>query len=97
MPNVFLGIESGPTPPCQVVVEPVFSMVAQGAKHVEVGKLTFDYRAGQFLIVSVDLPADARATLCGLRTYVEARSHRQPAAGSGHVSDCGRRATRHRR
>ena len=59
MPSLILGIESRPTPPCQLVVEPVFSLIAQGAKRVEVGKQTFDYRAGQFLVVSVDLPADA--------------------------------------
>lgn len=60
MPNLLLGIESGPTPPCQVVVEPVLSLIAQGAKCVEVGKQTFDYGAGQFLVVSVDLPVEAR-------------------------------------
>ena len=59
MPRFVLGIKSGPTLPCQVVVEPVFSLVAQGAKRIDVGTKTFDYRAGQFLIVSVDLPADA--------------------------------------
>lgn len=59
MPNLLFGIESGPTLPCQVVVEPVFSLIAQGAKRVEVGKQTFDYHAGQFLVVSVDLPANA--------------------------------------
>ena len=45
--------------PCQIVVEPVFALVAQGAKRIEVGRQAFDYRAGQFLVVSVDLPADA--------------------------------------
>ena len=59
MPRLFLGSESGPTLPCQVVVEPIFSLIAQGAKRVAIGHKTVDYRAGQFLIVSVDLPADA--------------------------------------
>lgn len=59
LPSVILGIESGPTPPCQLVLEPVISLIAQGAKRVEVGKRSFDYRSGQFLIVSVDLPVDA--------------------------------------
>ena len=59
MPGLYLGIESGPTAPCPVVVEPVVSLVAQGAKRVEVGMQGFDYCAGQFLVVSVDLPADA--------------------------------------
>lgn len=59
IPSLLLGIESGPTPPCRLVIEPVFSLIAQGAKRVEVGKQAFDYHAGQFLVVSVDLPADA--------------------------------------
>ncbi|MGJ7609753.1 MULTISPECIES: AraC family transcriptional regulator N-terminal domain-containing protein [unclassified Variovorax] len=59
LPGVYLGIEEGPTPPCQLVVEPILSLAAQGAKRIEVGKQTFKYSAGQFLVVSVDLPADA--------------------------------------
>lgn len=59
MPSLILVTESGPTLPCQVVVEPVFSLIVQGAKRVEVGARTFDYQAGQFLVVSVDLPANA--------------------------------------
>ena len=59
MPRLLLGLRSEPTPPCQIVVEPVFSLIAQGAKRIRVGTRTFDYRAGQFLVVSVDLPADA--------------------------------------
>lgn len=74
LPNLLLGVKNGPTPPCQVVVEPVFSLVAQGAKRVEVGKQTFDYRAGQFLVVSVDLPADA---------YVVEASPESPYLGCG--------------
>ena len=59
MPGLIFGVESAPTPPCQIVVEPVFSLIAQGAKRVEVGKQIYDYRAGQYLVVSVDLPVDA--------------------------------------
>lgn len=59
LPNIILGIAQGPTPPCQLVLEPVFSLIVQGAKRVEVGKQSFDYRAGQCLVVSVDLPAEA--------------------------------------
>ncbi|WP_375451448.1 AraC family transcriptional regulator N-terminal domain-containing protein [uncultured Devosia sp.] len=74
MPGFILGIKSGPTLPCPVVVEPIFSLIAQGAKRVEVGQQTFDYRAGQFLIVSVDLPADA---------YVVEASAERPYLGFG--------------
>lgn len=59
IPSLILATETAPTLPCRVVVEPVFSLIAQGAKRVEIGKQVFDYRAGQCLVVSVDLPVDA--------------------------------------
>lgn len=59
MPNIILNIETEPTVPCQLVIEPVFSLIAQGAKCIDVGHQVFDYHAGQFLIFPVDLPADA--------------------------------------
>ena len=59
MPNLLLGFATAPTPPRRQIVNPVFSLVAQGAKRIEVGKQAFDYRAGQFLVVSVDLPGKA--------------------------------------
>lgn len=59
IPGLLLASESGPTLPHQVVVQPVFSLIVQGAKRVEIGKQTFDYHAGQFLVVSVDLPVNA--------------------------------------
>ena len=57
--NLLLGAHSEPSLPCRIVLEPVFALVAQGAKRIAVGRRTFDYQAGQFLVVSVDLPADA--------------------------------------
>ena len=74
MPSLVLGIESGPTAPCQLIVEPVFSLIAQGAKRVEVGKQTLNYRGGQFLVVSVDLPVEA---------YVVEASPEVPYLGCG--------------
>lgn len=59
LPGLILAIESEPTPPCRIVVEPVLSLIAQGAKRVVVGNRAFDYHAGQFLVVSVDLPVEA--------------------------------------
>jgi AraC-like DNA-binding protein len=59
MPSLILAAENGPTKPCRFVIKPVFSLIAQGAKRVEVGNQIFDYRQGQFLVVSVDLPASA--------------------------------------
>ena len=74
LPGLMLAAESGPTLPCRVVVEPVFSLVAQGAKRVEVGKQSHDYRAGQFLVVSIDLPVDA---------YVVEATPERPCLGCG--------------
>lgn len=74
LPNLVLGMEYGPTPPCQVVVEPVFALVAQGGKRVELGARMVDYRAGQYLVVSVDLPVDA---------YVSEASPETPYLGCG--------------
>jgi AraC-like DNA-binding protein len=44
------------TVPLGNVTEPVMAMVAQGAKRSVLGDRVFDYAAGQFLIVTVDLP-----------------------------------------
>jgi AraC-like DNA-binding protein len=38
------------------VMEPVFAVVAQGAKRAVLGDQFFEYGAGQYLVVSVDLP-----------------------------------------
>jgi AraC-like DNA-binding protein len=44
------------TEPINHVYEPVFGLVAQGAKSIVLGDKVFDYGAGQYLVVSVDLP-----------------------------------------
>lgn len=44
------------TVPLGIVTEPVMALVAQGAKRSVLGGQVFDYAAGQFLIVTVDLP-----------------------------------------
>lgn len=56
LPNVMLVTSCAPTPPQSHVAEPAFALVAQGAKRTVVGDRTYDYHAGQYLIVSVDLP-----------------------------------------
>jgi len=58
LPNVTLGRNIAPTPPFAYVAEPLFALVAQGVKHIGVGNEVFDYGAGQYLIVSVDLPLE---------------------------------------
>lgn len=51
-----------PTPLFAYVVEPVFSLVAQGAKRILLGDKIFDYAAGEYLIASVDLPVSGHIT-----------------------------------
>jgi AraC-like DNA-binding protein len=45
-----------PTFPLGSVAEPTVSLVAQGAKRSVLGGQAFDYAAGQFLVITVDLP-----------------------------------------
>jgi AraC-like DNA-binding protein len=54
----------------------VFALIAQGAKRLSIGDRVYDYRAGQYLVASVDLPITGH--------YVQA-SAREPALGIGLV------------
>jgi AraC-like DNA-binding protein len=54
----------------------VFALIAQGAKRLAIGDRVYDYRAGQYLVASVDLPVTGH--------YVQA-SPREPALGFGLV------------
>jgi AraC-like DNA-binding protein len=51
-----------PTEPLDSINEPVFALVAQGAKRVVVGEHVFDFRAGQYVTVTVDLPVTSQIT-----------------------------------
>ena len=59
LPGVAIMASSTPTRPMGYVSEPAFALVVQGAKRAVLGERTFDYSAGQYLIVSVDLPLTA--------------------------------------
>jgi AraC-like DNA-binding protein len=50
------------TSPLGNVAEPVVSLVAQGAKRSALGGRVFDYAAGQFLVITVDLPLTSHIT-----------------------------------
>src|ERR1043165_6110558 len=54
--DVFAVSVDAPTELQHVVLEPTFVVVAQGAKRAMLGDEMFEYREGQFLVVSVDLP-----------------------------------------
>jgi len=60
--HVTLMSASSPTPPIAEVSEPMFALVARGAKHLCLGDRVFDYGTGQYLIVSVDLPLEAHVS-----------------------------------
>jgi AraC-like DNA-binding protein len=50
-----------PTPPTAVMSEPSLAVVAQGVKRTVLNGVPFDYRAGQYLVVSLDLPVIGQA------------------------------------
>jgi len=54
--SVFAVATQAPTEFQHAVLEPVFVLVAQGAKRAMLGDELFEYRGGQFLVVGVDLP-----------------------------------------
>ncbi|MCW2936791.1 MAG: AraC-type DNA-binding protein [Actinomycetia bacterium] len=60
------------TAPLGNVAEPVVSLVAQGAKRSTLGSRAFDYGAGQFVVITVDLP---------LTSHITAASDHEPFLG----------------
>jgi AraC-like DNA-binding protein len=53
---------TAPTEPAASLAEPMLVLVAQGAKRIGVGERTHDYGAGQYLVVTVDLPVTGHFT-----------------------------------
>jgi AraC-like DNA-binding protein len=51
------------TAPLGNVSQPVMALVAQGAKRSVLGNRAFDYAAGQFLVVTVDLPLTSQIAM----------------------------------
>jgi len=49
-------VSEAPTELTHHVLEPILAVVAQGAKRAVLGDQVFEYGAGQYLVVSVDLP-----------------------------------------
>ena len=56
LPDIVLANFSEPTPPLGYVAGPIFALVAQGAKRAVLGDRVFDYPAGKYLIVGIELP-----------------------------------------
>lgn len=53
---------SAPTEPVQAVYEPAACIVIQGAKRTLLGDRVFEYRGGEYLVVSADLPVTGHVT-----------------------------------
>ncbi|WP_341676485.1 AraC family transcriptional regulator [Niveibacterium sp. SC-1] len=56
VPGLHLLHADAPCQPVNVIYEPKFCVIASGRKDVQVGEQMFSYTAGQYLLVSVDLP-----------------------------------------
>jgi AraC-like DNA-binding protein len=62
LPGLILSKTTEVTEPTAVLTGPVAAFVAQGAKRAVLGERIYDYRAGQYLVVSVDLPVTGMFT-----------------------------------
>ncbi len=66
MTNVLPGIRllrsTRETEPLAGLAVPTFAVVAQGAKQTVIGSMVCNYRAGDYLVVSLDVPVSAHVT-----------------------------------
>ncbi len=60
--GVLISRVEAPTKPATSMSGVVLALVAQGAKSLAVGDRIFQYRAGQYLVASVDLPINGQVT-----------------------------------
>jgi AraC-like DNA-binding protein len=72
--GLLLSVVDAPTPPTAGLATPTFALVAQGRKRLALGEQVFEYGAGDYLVVSVDLPVTGH--------FVEA-SKEKPCLGVG--------------
>jgi AraC-like DNA-binding protein len=76
--GVLLSRVDRPGPPAPATSGTICALVAQGAKTIAIGDRVLEYRAGQYLVASVDLPVTGQ--------FTEA-SPAEPALGFGLVLD----------
>ncbi|MDB5861482.1 MAG: Bacterial regulatory helix-turn-helix s, AraC family protein [Ramlibacter sp.] len=74
VPGLIVATSYVPTEPIHHVFEPVFVLVAQGSKKIMLGERAFRYGAGEYLVVSVDLP---------ISSHVESASADRPCLSVG--------------
>jgi AraC-like DNA-binding protein len=72
--GVLISKVEQPTPPSPSMSGAMLALISQGAKRVGLGDRVYEYRAGQYLIASVDLPITGH--------FIEASPER-PALGFG--------------
>jgi hypothetical protein len=60
IPELTLHRRTAPTAPCSMTYQPSVTVIAQGRKRVELGRIVFIYDASRFLLTSVDLPEVGR-------------------------------------
>ena len=72
--GVFISKVDAPTSPSPSMSGTVLALIAQGAKRLALGESVYEYRAGEYLVASVDLPVTGH--------WIEA-SARSPALGFG--------------
>ncbi|MEV7346849.1 AraC family transcriptional regulator [Streptomyces sp. NPDC093544] len=60
--GVLISKVERPHPPAPSMSGTVLAVIAQGAKHLALGERVFAYRAGQYLVASVDLPVTGHFT-----------------------------------
>jgi AraC-like DNA-binding protein len=72
--GVLLSVATEPGPPTVSMTGTTFALIAQGRKRLALGDRVHDYRAGQYLVTSVDLPVTGE--------FVDASAH-EPAIGFG--------------
>jgi AraC-like DNA-binding protein len=72
--GVLISKTEQPTPASPAMSGTVLALIAQGAKRIALGDRVYEYRAGQYLIASVDLPVTGQ--------FLEASPDR-PALGFG--------------
>ena len=65
LPGLGMGVSHAPTEPIPAVSGPVFALVVQGAKRTVLAGTTFEYGAGQYIVISVDLPITAHVVQAG--------------------------------
>lgn len=59
-PGMLLIEADAVTPAQQIVYEPMLCVILQGAKRTTLGALSYTYRAGDYLVVSADLPVSGQ-------------------------------------